>query len=70
MDFVVDCIVDSDEQDLYTQVLQMQKNRLIDTQEHFERYCNMSPVSGFNSTKYDLNLITSFFYPFFSTNQT
>ena len=41
MDFVDDAIIDSEDQDLSTQLLQMQKNQLIDLQEHFERYCNM-----------------------------
>ena len=34
MDFVDNCIVDSEEQDLSTQFLQMQKNQLIDLQVH------------------------------------
>ena len=48
--FVDDCIVE-EEKDLSTQFLQMQKNQLIDLQEHFERYCNVLPVFGFNSAK-------------------
>ena len=43
-----------------TQFLQLQKNHLIDLQEHFERYCNTLPVFGFNSAKYDINLIKSY----------
>ena len=40
--FVDDCIVEEEEEkDLSTQFLQMQKNQLIDLQEHFERYCNV-----------------------------
>ena len=35
----------------------MQKNQLIELQEHLERYCNVLPVFGFNSAKYDTNLI-------------
>ena len=38
----------------------MQKNQLIDLQEHFERYCNVLPVFGFKSAKYDINLIKSY----------
>ena len=57
--FVDDCIVEEEEKDLSTQFLQMQKNQLIDLQEHFERYCNVLPVFGFNSAKYDFNLIKS-----------
>ena len=59
--FVDDCIVEDEEKDLSTQFLQMQKNQLIDLQDHFERYCNVLPVFGFNSANYDINLIKSFF---------
>ena len=38
----------------------MQKNQLVDLQEHFERYCNVLQVFGFNSAKYDFNLIKSY----------
>ena len=41
----------------------MQKNRLNDLKEHFERYCNTLPVFGFNSTKNDINLIKSYLLP-------
>ena len=57
--FVDDCIVEEEEKDLSIQFLQMQKNQLIDLQEHFERYCNVLPVFGFSSAKYDINLIKS-----------
>ena len=46
-----------------TQFLQIQKKQLTDLQEHLERYCNFLPVSGFNSAKYDLNLIKSYLLP-------
>ena len=55
-----DCIVKEEQKDLFTQFLQMQKNQLIDLQEHFERYCNVLPVFGFNSAKYDNILIKSY----------
>ena len=42
----------------------MQKNHLVDLQEHFERYCNVLPVFGFNSAKYDINLIKSHLLPY------
>ena len=58
--FVDDCIVEEEEKELSTQFLQMQKNQLIDLREHFERYCNVVPVFGFNSAKYDINLIKSY----------
>ena len=61
--FVDYCVVEEGEEDLSTQFLQMQKNQLIDLQEHFERYCNVLPVFGFNSAKYDINLIKSYLLP-------
>ena len=42
-----------------TQFLQIQKKQLNDVQEHLERYCIVSSVFGFNSSKYDLSLIKS-----------
>ena len=39
------------------------KNQLIDLQESLERYCNVLPVFGFNSPKYDLNLMKSYLSP-------
>ena len=54
---------DNEEKDDSTQFLQMQKNRLIEIQEHLERYCNVLPVFGFNSSKYDANLIKSYLLP-------
>ena len=41
----------------------MQKNQLIELQEQLERYCNVLPVFGFNSAKYDINLIISCLLP-------
>ena len=61
--FVEDCIVEEEENDLSIQFLQMQKNQLIDLREHFEGYCNVLPVFGFNSAKYDINLIKSHLLP-------
>ena len=58
------CIVEEEEEkDLSTQLLQMQKNQLFDLQEHFERYCNVLAVFGFNNTIYDNNLIKSYLLP-------
>ena len=54
---------DNEENDASTQFLQMQKNQLIELQEHLERYCNVLPVFGFNSAKYDVNLIKSYLLP-------
>ena len=53
----------AEEKELSTQFLQLQKNQLIDLQEHFERYCNKLPVFGFSSAKYDINLIKSYLLP-------
>ena len=62
--FVDDRVVEEEQKDLSTQFLQMQKNQVIDLQEHFERYCNVLQVFGFNSAKYDINLIKSYLLPF------
>ena len=61
--FADDCMVEEEEKDFSTQFPQMQKNQLIDLQENFERYCNVLPVFGFNSAKYDNNLIKSYLLP-------
>ena len=50
---------EDDEADMSTQFLQVQKNQLLDLQQHFERYVKTLPVFRFNSGKYDLNLIKS-----------
>ena len=54
---------DNEEKGASTQFLQMQKNQLTELQEHLERYCNVLPVFGFNSAKYDINLIKSHLLP-------
>ena len=48
-----------------TQFLQSQNKQLIDLQELLERYCNILPIFGFNSAKYDLYLIKSYLLPIF-----
>ena len=55
--------MEEEEKYLSTRFLQLQKNRLNDLQEPFERYCNVLPVFGFNSAKYDINLIKSYLLP-------
>ena len=55
---------EDDEADMSTQFLQMQKNQFLDLQQHLERYVNTLPVFGFNSGKYDLNLIKSCHLPY------
>ena len=59
-----DCIEDSGEADMSTQFLRSQKNQLIDLKQHLERYVNTLPVFGFNSGRYDLNLIKSYLIPY------
>ena len=54
---------DNEEKDDSTQFLQMQKNQLIELHERLERYCNVLPLFGFNSAKYDINLIKSYLLP-------
>ena len=46
---------DNEEKDASAQFLQMQKNQLIELQEHLERYCNVKPLFEFNIAKYDIN---------------
>ena len=61
-DFEDQCFEDdNEEKDASTQFLKMQKNQLIELQEHLERYCNVLPVFGVNSAKHDINLIKSYF---------
>ena len=58
------CFEDDNEgEDASTQFLQLQKNQINQLQEHLERYCNVLPVFGFNSAKYDINLIKSYLLP-------
>ena len=54
---------DNKEKDASTHFLQMQKNQLIELKDDLERYCNVLPVFGFNSAKYDINLIKSYLLP-------
>ena len=54
---------DNEEKDASTQFLQMQKNQLIELQEHLERYCNVLPVFEYYSAKYDINSIKSNLLP-------
>ena len=57
--------LDDSDKETYTstQFLQIQKKQSIDLQEHLERSCNVLPVFGFNSAKYDLNLTKSYLLP-------
>ena len=46
-----------------TLFLKIQKNQLIDLQESLERYCKILTVFGFNSARYDPNLIKLYLLP-------
>ena len=65
LEFENACTEEHEEQDVSTQILQTQKNQLIDLQDHLEGYCNVLPVFGFNSAKYDINSKKSYLLPFF-----
>ena len=54
LEFEDECI-EEEEQDVSTQFFQTQKNQRTDLQDHFERYCNVLPVFGFDRAKYDIN---------------
>ena len=43
--------------------LQIQQKQLLDLQRHFNNYVDTLPVFGFNSGKYDLNLIKAYLLP-------
>ena len=53
----------NEEKDASTQFMQMQKSQLIELQKHLERYCNVLPVFGFNSAKYNINVTKSYLLP-------
>ena len=56
--------IEEEEIDMSTHFLQIQKKQLLELQQHFERYVSTLPVFGFNSGKYDLNLIQSYLLPY------
>ena len=56
--------VEDDEENVSTQFLQQQKNQMVELLENYERYVNTLPVFGFNSGKYDLNLIKEYLIPY------
>ena len=53
-EFEDECIDDTEETDMSTQFLRIQKNQLIDLKQNLERYVNILPVFGFNRGRYDL----------------
>ena len=63
-DYEDEFVEDGDEDDMSTQFLKIKKNQLIDSKQHLERYVSTLPVFGFNSSRYDLNLIKSYLIPY------
>ena len=59
-----ECIENEEETDASTHFLRIQKNQLIDLMQHLERYTNTLPVFGFNSGRYDINVIKSYLIPY------
>ena len=59
-----ECIEDEEETDRSTHFLRIQKNQLIDLIQNLERYTNALPVFGFNSGRYDKNLLKSYLIPY------
>ena len=49
---------------IYLKVLQIQQEQLLDLRRHFNNYVDSLPVFGFNSGKYDLNLIKAYLIPY------
>ena len=63
-DYEDECIEDEEDNDMSTNFLRIQKNQLIDLKQHLERYVKTSPLFGFNSGRYNLNLIKSYLIPY------
>ena len=60
LEYKDECSEDSEEADISTQFLRIQKNQLIDLKQNLERNVNTLRVFGFNSGRYNLNLIKSY----------
>ena len=58
-----ECIENEEETDASTHFLRIQKKQLIGSMHHLERYTNTQPVFGFNSGRYDINLIKYYLIP-------
>ena len=54
------CEAESEGKDVSTQFPHIQKKQMIQLQEYFEIFCNVLPVFGFNSGRYDINLIKKY----------
>ena len=51
------------EQEFFRKFLNQRKRDLLNLQEYLDNYLSTFPVFGFNTAKYDLNLIKSFLIP-------
>ena len=60
---IPDEIIKKDYEDASKHFLQMQKKQPIVFQDLSEEYCNMSPVFGFNSAKYENNSVWRYMIP-------
>ena len=58
-----ECIENEEETHASTHFLRIQKKQLIGLMQHLERYTNTLPVFGFNSGRYDINLIKYYLIP-------
>ena len=63
-DYKDECVEESEEAEMSTQFLRYQKNQPVDLKQHLEKYVNTLPDIGFNSGRYDLNLIKFCLIPF------
>ena len=50
--------------------LRNQQKQLLDLQRHFDKYVDTLPVFGFNSGKYDLNLVKAYLIPHLLNDRT
>ena len=69
LEFEDECL-EVEAKDVSTQFLQMQKNQLLDLQEYLERDRNVLAIFGYNSAKYDINLIKRNFYHYWLTRES
>ena len=60
---------DNNSENSSTQLLQLQKNQLLDLQEQFDTHCNILAVCGFSSARYDTNLMKSYQVPIFASKR-
>ena len=63
-DYEDESVKDGEEDDMSKQILKFQNNQLIDLKKHLERYFNTLPLFGFNSGRYNLNLINFGLIPY------